>query len=348
MKKKNLISKLFVTAVLSLVLTACGSNSSTDTEEKGAETQTEATEENGENVVIRVANFSYAPWNAAFDVAYQKGFFDEVFADDNVTIEIANFENGPAVNEAFLSGSVDIVNGIGDQPIVTALNVGQVDARILSTASIMPNMGIIAGKDSGISSVADLKGKKVSVSIGTSQHKALLYILQDNGLTVEDVELVNLSTSDTAIAALSKKEVDAAFLNGYPFTTAEEKGIGTEIAAADAHPMYTYIEALGSFVDEHPDLVEKFLQATKKGEEFLKENPEEGYQLISELLEIEVDQVKETTAPTDYSIQLTEEAIQNLYDTSEFLVSQDLIKKKVENETIDSHVSDIVKKSISQ
>lgn len=335
MKKKKLISKLLVTAGLALALTACGSNNSTDTE---------ATGENGEAVVIRVANFSYAPWNAAFDVAYQKGYFDEVFAEDNVTIEVSNFENGPAVNEAFLSGSVDIVNGIGDQPIVTALNVGQVDARILSTASIMPNMGIIVGNDTGISSVADLKDKKIAVQIGTSAHKALLYILQDNGVAAEDVELVNLSGSDTAIAALEKKEVEAAFLTGYAFTTAEEKGIGTEIANAQAHPMYTYIEALGSFVDEHPDLVEKFLQATKRGEEFLKENPEEGYQAISDLLGMEVDQVKETTAPTDYSIQLTDEAVQNLYDTSDFLLSQELIKVSVENETIDSHVSDIVQK----
>ena len=336
--KKKILSILLTMAMLG-VFAGCGNGGNSDAGKKSTSTESDVKE----GVVIRVANFSYAPWNAAFDVAYQKGYFDEVFAGDNVTIEVINFENGPAVNEAFLSGSVDIVNGIGDQPIVTALNGGQVDAQVLSTASIMPNMGIIVREDPGIKSVADLKGKTVAVQIGTSAHKALLYILEDNGLEADDVELVNLSGSDTAIAALDKKEVEAAFLTGYSFTTAEEKGIGKEIADAKEHPMYTYIEAAESFVEKHLDLAKKFLEATKKGEQFLKENPAEGYQLISDLLEIEVEQVKSTVEPTDYTIQLTDEAIKNLYDTSEFLLGQELIGKEIEKETVDAHVSDIVK-----
>ena len=38
-----------------------------------------------------------------------------------------------------------------------------------------------------------------------------------------------------------------------------------------------------------------------------------------------------------------DEAIKNLYDTSEFLLGQELIGKEIEKETVDAHVSDIVK-----
>jgi NitT/TauT family transport system substrate-binding protein len=60
----------------------------------------------------------------------------------------------------------------------------------------------------GISSVKDLKGKKVGVEIGFVGHLLLLNALEKNGMTEADVELVNVPTNETP-QVLASGEVDA-------------------------------------------------------------------------------------------------------------------------------------------
>lgn len=345
MKKRKLRSMIAILLALALgVLAGCGSTDTGDEsgEAEGSTFAGSSGSISDEEIVIRVGYFNSAPWNAAFDVAFQAGFYEEIFADDNVTVEAIKFENGPAANEAFLAEEIDFVYGIGDQPVLTALNAGQLDVQILAGVCVVPEMGIIVGEDSGIESVENLKGKKISVYIGTAFQKALLYILSDYGISESDVELVNISDSDTALAALSTGEVDAAYVTGYSFSTAEERGLGTELIDSSSHPMYTYLEGTTEFVETYPDLVEKFIEATIQGQEYLEENPEEGYELLSEFTGIDVEQIEITVSPNDFTVQLTESFIQNLYDTSDFLYDQGLISEKVSEETIDAHIADFL------
>ena len=345
MKKRTFRSVIAI--LLALILGALAGCGSTDTSAESTEAEESTSAESSgssseEEIVIRVGYFNSAPWNAAFDVAYQAGFYEEIFADDNVTVEAIQFANGPAANEAFLAEEIDFVYGIGDQPVLTALNAGQLDVQIVAGVCVVPEMGLIVAEDSGIDSIEDLKGKKISVYIGTAFQKALLYILSDYGISESDIELVNISDSDTALAALSTGEIDAAFVTGYSFSTAEERGLGIELCDSSSHPMYTYLEGTTEFLETYPDLVEKFLEATIQGQEYLEENPEEGYELLSEFTGIDVEQIEITVSPNDFTVQLTDGFIQNLYDTSDFLYEQGLITERVSEETIDAHIADFL------
>lgn len=357
--KRKLLS-LVLALALAATATACGSTGSTNKasneSEDGSESESgdEATEEDtaaksddgsaetsDEELVIRVANFDYAAWNAAFVVAYGLGYFDDAF-EENVTVELTNFLNGPAVNEAFLAGEVDIVNGIGDQPIITALSTGQ-NNYVLASATQEPAMGLIVSADSDINTIADLKGKKIQCSIGTSGHKIVLQYLAQAGLTADDVSLVNMQDDDAAKAGLATGELDAIFLTGLNYLNAEEQGIGVPIGEVESTiPLYTYIEGRGAFVEEHPHVVEEFLAAVQKGKEYTDQNPEEAYQIIADVTQYDYDYVKALVAECNYSLELTDDLIDNLYTTSQFLVDLELISTEVSEEEIKAHVSDIL------
>lgn len=78
-------------------------------------------------------------------------------------------------------------------------------------------MHIVALEGSGIQSVADLKGKKVAVgSPGAGQRVYVEEILNEYGMTMEDIKVYDLSQSE-AVDALKDNQIDAAFIHsGYP------------------------------------------------------------------------------------------------------------------------------------
>lgn len=120
----------------------------------------------------------------------------------------SDFTSGPPMLEAMASGSVD-VGGVGDAPPVFAASGGEqveiVGARSTSTGD---QDAIVVPKGSSITSIQQLKGKKIAYGSGSSANYHLLTVLTKAGLTTKDVTLVNLQPAN-ALAAFTSGAVDA-------------------------------------------------------------------------------------------------------------------------------------------
>jgi sulfonate transport system substrate-binding protein len=120
----------------------------------------------------------------------------------------ADFTSGPPILEAASAGSVD-VGGVGDAPPVFAASGGEsiviVGAR--STAGGDQD-AVVVPHGSSITTVSDLRGKKIAYGSGSSANYQLLTVLKSAGLTTKDVTLVNLQPAD-ALAAFNSGSVDA-------------------------------------------------------------------------------------------------------------------------------------------
>jgi sulfonate transport system substrate-binding protein len=120
----------------------------------------------------------------------------------------SDFTSGPPMLEAMASGSVDI-GGVGDAPPVFAAAGGEsveiVGARTVPTGD---QDAVVVPKGSTITSIAQLKGKKIAYGKGSSANYQLLTVLSKAGLTVKDASLVNLQPAD-ALAAFTSGAVDA-------------------------------------------------------------------------------------------------------------------------------------------
>jgi sulfonate transport system substrate-binding protein len=145
-------------------------------------------------------------------------------------IEWSSFTSGPPMLEALAADAIDI-GGVGDAPPIFAAAGGAKIKVVLATKTPQVNQGVIVKGDSAISDVAGLKGKKVAVAKGSSANWILLKALQDNGLTVSDVDVAYLQPTD-AQQAFTNGSVDA-WVVWDPFASLAESQGGRLIISGD-------------------------------------------------------------------------------------------------------------------
>ena len=177
----------------------------------------------------------YSDWPGwvAWQIAIDKGWLTQAGLD--VKFEWFDYS---ASMEAFAAGKIDgdcVTNG-------DALVMGAGGARnvmIMLTDYSNGNDMIVARP--GIASLKDLKGKKIGIEIGLVEHLLLLDGLKKQGMTQDDVTLVNSKTNETP-QVLASGQVDAI--------GAWQPNSGLAMKALPgAHPVYTSAQSPGLIYD---------------------------------------------------------------------------------------------------
>jgi sulfonate transport system substrate-binding protein len=119
----------------------------------------------------------------------------------------SDFTSGPPMLQAMGSGSVDI-GAVGDAPPIFAAAGGSKVAVVAATVANPDAAALLVPKGSTVTSVAQLKGKSIAVSEGSSANYHLLAVLKNAGLSVKDVKIDNLQPPQ-ALAAFASGHVAA-------------------------------------------------------------------------------------------------------------------------------------------
>jgi sulfonate transport system substrate-binding protein len=119
----------------------------------------------------------------------------------------SDFTSGPPMLQAMGSGSVDI-GGVGDAPPVFAAAGGEPVALVGARVTPDNAAALVVPKGSPITSISQLRGKKIAVAQGSSADYHLLTVLSKAGLTAKDVTLDYLQPTE-ALAAFNSGHVDA-------------------------------------------------------------------------------------------------------------------------------------------
>ncbi len=144
----------------------------------------------------------YSDWPGwvAWEVGIEKGWFKKAGVD----VEFEWFDYVASM-DAFAAGKLDAVAMTNGDTLVTGAT-GARGVMILINDYSNGNDMVVAR--AGIESVKELKGKKIGVEVGFVSHLLLLDALEQNGLSEEDVELVNVPTNETP-QVLASGDVDA-------------------------------------------------------------------------------------------------------------------------------------------
>ncbi|GAA1361658.1 MetQ/NlpA family ABC transporter substrate-binding protein [Streptomyces beijiangensis] len=138
-------------------------------------------------------------------------------------VKISQFDSGPLVNQGLQAGVIDF-GVLGDTPAVLAQASG-IPAKVVSvTRTVGPGYTLVARAGSGITSIGDLKGKKIAFSKNTANHGFLLRVLDKAGLKQKDITPVdvplqnvgNVLESGTVDAATVSEETRAKYLQAHP------------------------------------------------------------------------------------------------------------------------------------
>lgn len=173
--------------------------------------------------VVRLGNLKFAHYGA---VSYLK----ESCGKYNLKVEEHMFAKGPDIMPAIVAGEIDVAALASDGAISGRAN----GVPIYVVAGFAKGGArIVAGVDSGIKTLQDMKGKKVGVTRGGAQELLLYAELEKVGLTWsdkpgKDVQIVFLAFADLN-QALAAKQIDAMCQSEPQSSQAINKKFGVEV-----------------------------------------------------------------------------------------------------------------------
>lgn len=238
------------------------------------------------NVTVRVAFFPNITHSQAL-VGKAEGQFQKALGDSN-KIEWKQFNAGPSEIEALFAGEVDI-GYIGPGPAINGYTKSKGDLQIIAGATDAGAI-LVSRKDLAINDIKELSGKKVAVpQFGNTQHLSLINLLQQNGLkdttkggTVE----VRQAENPDIKTLLDRGEIDAAFVPE-PWGSRLIKEVGANVILdydkVFREGKYTtaVVIARTKFIKDHPDIVEKFIEAHVELTDYINKDPEKAKELVN-------------------------------------------------------------------
>lgn len=219
-----------------------------------------------------------------------EGTLEDSVSED-VQVNWTAFNAGPAEVEALFAGDIDI-GYIGPVPAISANVKSNGDVVVLSGAT-KGGAVLIKQKDAGIETVADLAGKTVAIpQIGNTQHLCLLHLMEENGLeTVDkggDVTVSAVANADVS-NMMERGDIDAALVPEPWGATLLEQGAELLLDYDEIYMEGQYDVAVvvvrKEFMEENPELVEKFLAEHEAATERIENDKETSLKVINEELQ---------------------------------------------------------------
>ncbi len=284
-EKDKQMNKKFVVALIVTVLALtmiAGCAQTPTTAPTGDETMQATAEPTvAEPIVINVIYHPTIGGSTAIAIAEAKGYF----ADEGLEIHYQRFTSGPPEIAAMVAGRADI-GFIGSGAAWLAFRG---DVNILALDNLALTDQVIAKKSSGINTLEDLRGKKIATQLGTAGENILNLALAKAGLTQADVTIINMDNNNLAAAIVSTSGDAVDAIAGWkPGTTAILTTLGDDgivLATNSDFPDNAFPSvwvANKDFVANHPEAVQKFVNALTRAEDYRAGNMQEACEWASE------------------------------------------------------------------
>ncbi|HWL58264.1 MAG TPA: NrtA/SsuA/CpmA family ABC transporter substrate-binding protein [Paracoccus sp. (in: a-proteobacteria)] len=265
-----------------------------------------------------------SPFNVPSIVMRKKGFLDEAFAAKGVTLTHPEITSGAAQTQAIAAGELQIASVLGGTSAILARANGA-DVTVIGAYARSPKAYfIMTGKD-GVEDVKSLKGKKVAGPKGTVLNQLLAASLAAEGMTLDDIEYLNMDLP-TARAALLAGQVDAATLAGANAIQVEAAGGRAIIDGEGLIAPTTVIGSSKAFAEQNPDLIAAYFEAHLKALDFIRDHEDEALQLAAEDQGISIEEARKQFALYDFTPAMTQQDIDNLAADQDFMIEAGMLE----------------------
>ncbi len=184
-------------------------------------------------VKVRFASPGFVS-DAGVFIALEKGYFKQ----EGIDLELVTLKTAADAPPLLARGDVEVAGGSTSAALYNAIIRG-IDMKIVADKGVHPKgLGwqfIAVRKDLAdqIKKPADLKGRNIALSCSNcSVDYFLLVVLKQAGLTLKDVETVDLAVPDQ-LAAFGNKSIDAGILVEPNAATAAERGLAVSWISID-------------------------------------------------------------------------------------------------------------------
>lgn len=274
--------KMVILGLLAFVLTACAAQPKvTPTPTKDAAptsvaTVTETSEPTEQTLTTINLPVGYIP-NIQFAPLYvgiEKGFYREAGLDVSIDYSMENdnavlLANGN-LQFAILSGEQVLLGRAQGLPLVYTMAWYQ-----------QYPVGIAAKATSGISTVADLRGKKIGLpGLYGASYIGAIALLDSAGLTEKDVTLDSIGYNQVEVLLADREDAVVVYVANEPVQMVSTGQVITLLKVSDAIDMVANgLVTNEQTLSEKPELVRAMTRATLKAIQYTIDYPDEAYEI---------------------------------------------------------------------
>ncbi len=240
----------------------------------------------------KVVKIGYLPITASLPlyVAQENGYFSE----QGVQIETVQMQSSNQLVDALVRGDIDVVVESSAVPALIAETIDSGKIKIFSASDITPETpfdSLVIKKDSSLSSLKDLEGKKIGVFPGSTATNLLKKYLSDNGVDISKIEFIQVIPTNQLLA-LYEGSIDV--LHAYEPTTA------IALQSGNAKKLYgsIYAEQLNhnpqgvalistKFISENSRLAKKTIFAFNKASDFISKNDAQTREIVVKYVKVD-------------------------------------------------------------
>ncbi len=226
----------------------------------------------------------------------------------NLAVEWVEFTSGPPLLEALNAGAVDF-GATGDTPPIFAQAAGANLVYVGGQPISGVNQAILVRSDSPARTVADLRGKRVAFTKGSSAHNFMLRALARAGMKPSDIQHVNLQPADAG-AAFRGGSLDAWAVWDPFYAIAEHEPTTRVLSTGEGvAPSNSFFLANRAFAEREPGTVRALLQAINEAAEWAKANPEDLARILSDVTGVPLPVQRVSAARGVYAVQPMDDGI---------------------------------------
>jgi NitT/TauT family transport system substrate-binding protein len=297
--------------------------------------------------VVRLGNLKFAHYGA---VSYIK----EIAPKCGIKVEEHVFAKGPDVMQAILAGELDVGATASEAAISGRAN----GAPIYVVAGFAKGGArLVARPDSKITSIKDLKGKKVGVTRGGIHEVLLAAELQQAGITFsdqpgKDVQLVFLAFADLNQALLGNN-LDAIMQSEPQSSQAINKGYGVEVMKPYDTPIGEPVRTMvmsEKFYTEHRATAAKFMKCFVQATKIFIDSKPTAEKYVREVIfknQITADDFQDAISNSPYAYDVTPQHIQVTTDVMGKTGVGRMRKPPVASEWVKTDLLEEAKKSLN-
>jgi len=291
-------------------------------------------------VLLALAGAVHAADPATLRIGYQKGSISLVLAKQhrlleqrfaNTRVQWIEFPAGPQMLEALNIGSLDI-GSTGDIPPIFAQAAGA-DLLYIGAEPAKPKAEVIlVPKNSPITSVAELKGKRVALQKGSSAHNLLLRSLASVGLSMRDVQPVYLAPAD-ARAAFERGSIDAWAIWDPYYSAIDLEGKARLLADGEGLGLIgPFMLGARGYVEANGDFIKRLLAQISEAEALTRADEAGSVRVLAQFMGLPEEVVRRSFShrPASPVIPVSEHIVAAQQRTAQLFYENRLLPRQVD------------------
>ena len=255
-------------------------------------------------------------------VALDRGYFDE----ENLEVQMSQYGTGIEAIQAVIAGQADIGPAL-DFAVLNLAAAAEENMRVVGAiAAPLPGFHSLAVRNE-VDGVADLAGKKIGYVQGTSEHFVTIRHLQQNGISLDNVELIPLPGLFELVGALRTNDIQAAWvwLNG---TLEAQEDPDLKVLGNDADVLDTvaiYLVASTEWADDNQEIIERILRAYDKANVVLQNETPAAAKIVADAVSGNEELFANIMPNQRYTVEFTQVQLDSFDAIAQFLIDSGVL-----------------------